>query len=116
MPRTMLVLPTSTTSRLDGIADRLRQDQIARADGDRSLAVAQHRAAVLVDSGPCAADGALADDAADAVAHGVHGQVAPLVEHALPVEGPRQTGIDVLDERFGREADAAKIARRDFGD
>src|SRR5437764_6109062 len=105
MPRTMFVLPTSTTRRFtrdrvtavgahgvrpsSGAGARcapLHQNQLPRAHRHDVRAVAQQRPSLLVDAAPRAAHGALADDAGDAVAAAVDGEAAPLVEDALAVE------------------------------
>src|SRR5579872_4379855 len=112
MPRTMLVLPTSTTRRLD-IANRLlRHDQLAGADGQHFAAVAKLRAALLVDADPRSARGAVADDGGDAVARFVNRIRPPLVEDRFSVERHAQPPVDMLDELLGRSADAVES----FGD
>src|SRR5581483_1218461 len=122
----MLVLPTSTTSRLD-IATRLTEgtcrawlrvpcsrrtralhdDQLAGADGDHFAAVAQLRAALIVDADP--------RPAGDAIARFVNGVRAPLGQHGLPVDRSAQARVEVLDELLGRGGDAVEFLG-DFAD
>src|ERR1051326_1919341 len=117
MPRTMFVLPTSTTRRLDDIGSRLlRQNQIAGAHRDRLVAAAQQCASVVVDAAPGADDRAIADHARDALAGAVHGSGAPFFEHAIALERLRPTLADALDECDRRVFDAVKRARRQLAD
>src|SRR6266849_827585 len=116
MPRTMLLLPTSTTRRLD-INDRvLRHDQVAGADRHDFVAVAHHRAPLIVDADPGAVDGAFADHRCDAIAGFVHRQRTPLRQDRLAVEGPAQASVEVLDERLDGLRDAAECALRNLAD
>src|SRR5581483_1579445 len=130
----MLVLPTSTTSRLD-IATRLTEvtcrawlrvpcsrrtralhdDQLAGADGDHFAAVAQLRAALIVDADPRPARAAVADHGGDAIARFVNGVRAPLGQHGLPVDRSAQARVEVLDELLGRGGDAVEFLG-DFAD
>src|SRR5438477_4741884 len=116
MPRTIFVFPTSTTRRCDGIGDRLRQNQIAGAHGDRLVAAAQERASVLVDAAPRSDQRPLADDARDAIARLMQRSRAPLREHAIVIEKMRKPLVDVLDECDGGVLDAMEVARRKLAD
>src|SRR6266542_3325575 len=84
----------------------LRRHQIARADGQNFLAVAQERASLLIDSDPASGRGAVADDAGDSIARLVNGMRAPFLENSVAIERRAQPPIEVLDERLGRRRDS----------
>src|ERR1051326_1708822 len=75
-----------------------RENQGPGTDRDRLAAALQHRAAVLVDAAPGAGDGAVAEDALDAIAGLVNRERAPLGEHFVVIERTREARVDVLDE------------------
>src|SRR2546428_6927087 len=116
MPRTTLVLPTSTTSRLDIENRLLRHHQIARADRHHFIAISQQRAARFVDSNPGAAGRAIADDAGDAVAGLVHGERPPLRKNHLAIEGIAEPLVEMFDECLDGRRDATEIALGDLAD
>src|SRR5206468_12613424 len=94
----------------------LRHHQVARADAQDFLPVAEHRPALFVDSDPRAADSALADDAGDAVAGLVNAQRAPFCKNGVTIERPGEAIVEVFDERFGRRGDAAEVSLRHLPD
>src|ERR1044071_6324682 len=89
-----------------------RENQVPGTDRDRLAAALQHRAAVLVDAAPGAGDGAVAEDALDAIARLVNREGAPLGEHFVVIERACEARVDVLDESQRRVLDAVEIARR----
>src|ERR1700756_3281965 len=97
MPRTMFVLPTSTTRR-DDIALSLREDQLSRADREGHRAVVDQGAALVVDPHPGSADPAVVDDRGDAVAGRVDGHAAPFAEDAVTGERAGKGRVDVAGE------------------
>src|SRR5262249_57765887 len=109
MPRTTLVLPTSTTSRFT-IGNRLLRDhELARADGRHLVAVGKQRAALIVDTHPLAARGAVADHGCDAIARFVNGVGAPLPKNGLSIKLLAQPPVEMLHELLGRRVDAAEL-------
>src|SRR6185369_14770973 len=116
-PRTMFVFPASTTRTLDDMgAMLLRENDVARAHRDRLRAVAQQRASLFVDAVPGAADGALADDAGDAIARLVHAEAPPFLDDLVVLERPGKPRVDMLDEGDGRRVDAAERTRYRLAD
>src|SRR5882672_5107799 len=101
MPRTTFVFPTSTTRRLDIENRLLRHHQVARADRQDFLAIAQHRATLVIDSDPRPAHGAVADYRSDAIAGFVNGERAPFLENRMAIEWPGETIVEMFDECFG---------------
>src|SRR5207248_2145214 len=87
------------------------ENQVAGADGSRLVSAAQKRAAMLVDAAPRSFDGALADDAVDAVALLVNRVAPPFIEHRVAVERLAEPLVEMFDEGLGGHVDPAKIAR-----
>src|SRR6266550_4940498 len=108
MPRTTLVLPTSTTSRLDIENRLLRDHKLARAHRQDLVAVAKQCAALIVDSHPCAAGGALADHRCDAIARFVNGVRPPFAEDALAIKWRRQSPVEMPHELLRRGVNAVE--------
>jgi hypothetical protein len=67
---------------------------------------------MFVDAGPRSGNGAIADDALDAIAVAMNGQAAPLFEHFVAIEGTSESHVEMFDERGGGFLDTAEIARR----
>src|ERR687885_578983 len=98
MPRTMFVLPTSTTRRLDTPIGYCTITSPAET--------------AIVDAAPRSGDLARADDRRNAIAVLVNREAAPFVEHCRACGALREPRVEIVDECDGRVFDRRIAALR----